>query len=89
MSDRVHKLDGSMASPPTPEATPKGTRPVFLPSDLDPTVFDEGFLRRAEGEAHEQDGIRVIAAGPNAFLYVLDAGAPLDADRRLLPPADR
>ena len=42
--------------------------------------LDEGFLRRAEGDAHEQDGIRVIAAGPNAFLYVLDVAAPLDAD---------
>ena len=42
--------------------------------------LDEDFLRRGEPEAHQEDGIRVIAAGPNAFLYVLDAGAPLDAD---------
>ena len=25
-----------------------GTRPVFLPSEVDPTVFDEGFLRQLE-----------------------------------------
>jgi hypothetical protein len=42
--------------------------------------LDEDFLRRGEPEAHQQDGVRVIAAGPNAFLYVLDAAAPLDAD---------
>src|SRR5262245_38700153 len=42
--------------------------------------LDEEFLRRDESEAHQRDGIRVISAGPNAFLYVLDAGGPLDAD---------
>jgi hypothetical protein len=42
--------------------------------------LDEDFLRRREPEAHQQHGIRVITAGPNAFLYVLDATAPLDAD---------
>jgi uncharacterized protein (DUF58 family) len=40
---------------PTPEsgsaagaARPIGSRPAFLPSDVDPTVFDEEFLRRLE-----------------------------------------
>ena len=42
--------------------------------------LDEDFLRRRDPEAHEQDGVRVIAAGPNAFFYVLDVTAPLDAD---------
>ena len=42
--------------------------------------LDEDFLRRREPEAHQQDGIRVITAGPNAFLYVLDVTTPLDAD---------
>jgi hypothetical protein len=42
--------------------------------------LDEDFLRRRDPEAHQQDGVRVIAAGPNAFLYVLDVTAPLDAD---------
>jgi len=42
--------------------------------------LDEDFLRRREPEAHQQGGIRVITAGPNAFLYVLDVTAPLDAD---------
>jgi len=34
----------------TPPTTPsqRGTRPAFLPNDLDPTVFDEGFLRQLE-----------------------------------------
>jgi hypothetical protein len=41
--------------------------------------LDEDFFRRADPEAHEQGGVRVIAAGPNAFLYALDAVSPLDA----------
>jgi uncharacterized protein (DUF58 family) len=34
----------------TPGTTPAeaGSRPAFLPNDLDPTVFDEGFLRQLE-----------------------------------------
>jgi hypothetical protein len=42
--------------------------------------IDEDFLRRSDPEAHEQDDVRVISAGPNAFLYVLDVTEPLDAD---------
>jgi hypothetical protein len=42
--------------------------------------LDEDFWRRPDVEAHQQDGIRVISAGPNAFLYVLDAPAPLPAE---------
>lgn len=42
--------------------------------------IDSDFLRRSDPEAHEQNGVRVIAAGPNAFLYVLDVKEPLDAD---------
>lgn len=41
--------------------------------------LDEDYLRRADPEAHEQDGVRAISAGPNAFLYVKDAKEPLDA----------
>jgi hypothetical protein len=41
--------------------------------------LDEDFFRRADPEAHEQGGVRVIAGGPSAFLYALDARAPLDA----------
>ena len=29
-------------------ARPGGGHPAFLPSDVDPTVFDEDFLRRLE-----------------------------------------
>jgi hypothetical protein len=42
--------------------------------------IDADFLRCSDPEAHEQDGVRVIAAGPNAFLYVLETAAPLDAE---------
>ena len=37
-------------------------------------------MRRDEPEAYQKNGVRVIAAGPNAFLYVLNVTAPLDAD---------
>ena len=41
-----------MTLPQTPApaegSTGKDGRPVFLPSDVDPTVFDEGFLRQLE-----------------------------------------
>ena len=33
---------------PTPAAVASGGRPVFLPSEVDPTVFDEKFLRQLE-----------------------------------------
>jgi uncharacterized protein (DUF58 family) len=33
---------------PSPAAVAAGTRPVFLPSEVDPTVFDEAFLRQLE-----------------------------------------
>ena len=42
--------------------------------------LDEDYLRRPDPEAHEQDGVRVISAGPNAFLYAKDVTEPLDAD---------
>ncbi|TAK01028.1 MAG: DUF58 domain-containing protein [Chloroflexota bacterium] len=48
-------MDGQAGSPlpgaagPPAEPTGRGrARPAFLPSDLDPTVFDEGFLRQLE-----------------------------------------
>ena len=37
-----------MTQPPPSPATPQGSRRAFLPNDLDPTVFDEGFLRQLE-----------------------------------------
>jgi uncharacterized protein (DUF58 family) len=36
------------ASSGPPSAGGRGTRPAFLPSELDPTVFDEAFLRQLE-----------------------------------------
>jgi len=41
---------GGPRSPTTPAGSIKGPdgRPVFLPSDVDPTVFDEAFLRQLE-----------------------------------------
>jgi len=41
--------------------------------------LDEDYFRRPDPEAHEQDGVRAISAGPNAFLYVKDAKEPLNA----------
>jgi len=45
-------MDGqTMPAQPAPSdrpVAPAGTRPAFLPNDLDPTVFDEGFLRQLE-----------------------------------------
>lgn len=41
--------------------------------------MEEDYVRDSDPEAHEQDGIRVISAGPNALLYVLDAAQALDA----------
>jgi hypothetical protein len=40
--------------------------------------LDEEYFRRPDPEAYEHGGLRAIAAGPNAFLYVTDASAPLD-----------
>ena len=42
--------------------------------------LDEDFITNRDPEADEKNGIRVISAGPNAFLYVLDAPQPLDAE---------
>lgn len=47
MTQRTGPDDGatSVAAAPTPGGS---TRPVFLPSEVDPTVFDETFLRQLE-----------------------------------------
>ncbi|HWO42346.1 MAG TPA: alkaline phosphatase family protein, partial [Candidatus Eisenbacteria bacterium] len=49
--------------------------------------IDEEFLRRNDPEAYQQDGIRVISAGPNALLYVLGTTTALsfEAVERRLP----
>jgi uncharacterized protein (DUF58 family) len=41
-------LDTGAPSPTAVAAGTRGARPVFLPSEVDPTVFDEGFLRQLE-----------------------------------------
>jgi hypothetical protein len=41
---------------------------------------DEDFVRCDDPEAHQQDDVRVISAGPNAFVYVLGRTAPLDIE---------
>jgi hypothetical protein len=40
--------------------------------------MDEDFLRRRDPEAYQRNGVRAIAAGPNAFFYALDAPAALE-----------
>jgi hypothetical protein len=45
-----------------------------------------------EREAHERGGVRVISAGPNAFLYIVDTAEPLlveEIDRRFPGLASR
>jgi len=42
--------------------------------------LDEEVLTTLDPEAYEKNGIRVISAGPNAFLYVLDSAVPLDVE---------
>ncbi len=52
-------------------------RPDPLPADPAPdSIHAEGAGR----DAYQRDGIRVISAGPNAFIYFLDSPEPLDAD---------
>jgi hypothetical protein len=52
--------------------------------------LDEDYLRCPDPEAHEQDGVRAISAGPNAFLYVKDAKEPLRLPwRSASPPLPR
>ncbi len=46
-------MTGPQTGPPDADETAQrpvaaGARPAFLPSDVDPTVFDEGFLRQLE-----------------------------------------
>jgi uncharacterized protein (DUF58 family) len=41
-------LDEGAAPAPAARAAGAGTRPAFLPSEVDPTVFDEAFLRQLE-----------------------------------------
>jgi uncharacterized protein (DUF58 family) len=57
MTERLGLDDGGDPSSSTPTIPPAssgggrvaaGTRPVFLPTEVDPTVFDEGFLRQLE-----------------------------------------
>jgi uncharacterized protein (DUF58 family) len=45
MTDPVIAPD---SGPPTPTKPARAPKPAFLPSDIDPTVFDEGFLRQLE-----------------------------------------
>ena len=42
--------------------------------------LNEDYLRRPDPEACERDGVRVISAGPNAFVYVRDSPEPLTAE---------
>jgi hypothetical protein len=52
-------------------------KPVTPPDEpLPDSIHSEGGGR----EAYQRGGIRVVSAGPNAFIYFLDSPEPLDAD---------
>ena len=52
-------------------------RPEPLSAEpLPDSIHAEGAGR----EAYQRDGIRVVSAGPNAFIYFLDSPEPIDAD---------
>jgi uncharacterized protein (DUF58 family) len=40
--------DQVLSPEPSPASGTRAAKPAFLPSDIDPTVFDEGFLRQLE-----------------------------------------
>jgi Type I phosphodiesterase / nucleotide pyrophosphatase len=58
-------------------------RPEPAAEPLPDSVHEESGGR----EAYQRAGIRVVSAGPNAFIYFLDSAEPLDADEieRRLP----
>jgi hypothetical protein len=54
-------------------ASTKATMQQFM------NYIDEDYFRRPDPEAYEYGGVRIISAGPNAFLYDLRSDRPLDA----------
>jgi hypothetical protein len=75
-----------------PRPTPAATRPGYPHGFRAYRIGERGMAERLfhyldrtpgsereadEAEAHEEGGVRVISAGPNAFLYVVDTEAPL------------
>lgn len=54
-------------------------RPKVDPVPADP-LPDSIRAESAGHETYQRDGIRVISAGPNAFIYFLESSEPLDAD---------
>lgn len=75
--------DGARAPAPGPAKRP-GFAHGLRSYRVGETPMTARFVRRREPattsedpEAHEQGGVRVIAAGPNAFLYVVDTSEAL------------
>lgn len=52
-------------------------KPDTLPAAPD---TDSIYAESGGREAYQRDGIRVVSAGPNAFIYFLDSPEPLDAE---------
>jgi uncharacterized protein (DUF58 family) len=48
MTERASLDPGAASTTPVGSPPRAGTRPAFLPSEVDPTVFDEAFLRQLE-----------------------------------------
>jgi hypothetical protein len=74
-------------SSPEPPSAPPGLSGALRAGRRGEKGFIQHFLNyllpedlaRGLGErrAHERDGVRVIAAGPNAFVYIMDTAEPL------------
>ena len=86
---------------PAPKDRPAGFAHGFTAYHIGRTGLGQRVMNRIdresttspdEREAHERDGVRVISAGPNAFLYIVDTAEPLpieEIDKRFPGLASR
>ena len=86
---------------PVPKDKPAGFAHGFMAYHIGRTGLGRRVMNRIdresarsldEREAHERGGVRVISAGPNAFLYLVDAAEPLpieEIDKRFPGLASR
>ena len=63
------------------KAIRRGRAPGFVQRFINYVEFDLPWVLGGVRQAREDGGVRVIAAGPNAFVYFLDDPAPLAIER--------